>query len=334
MGRNVQIAGVEYFKTSSWKALSIPDSFVVRDNKLSSGNGEAKYYVGGRNDPELRIFFGEELFSINAVLIKEDLVQFLDDCKTEYFKPTQPYQHLSDLPQMWTTRMKTVMSFQADHLLFQCDEQAAGEERCYIKGTKGSAYDLLRELALPNRASIIIEKYRSRDGLELFVFRIRFSTGTIEDRSLIEQSQIQEIESDTNLNETTRKQLILARVGHGKYREGLFASCGAICPFTGIKDERLLVASHAKPWSMSSNSERVDPQNGFVLSPLFDKLFDRGLMTFKDDGEVILSGSLTPIMIGDLEIPEFTDLPLPIFGQENLSRRRFLDFHRRNIFVS
>jgi hypothetical protein len=329
----VQIAGIEYSRTSAWKPLSIPDSFVVRDNKISGGNGEAKYYVGGRHDPDLRTFFGDEEFSIQAVLIKEDLIQFLEDCKTEYLQPSQSYLHKSDLPQLWADRMRTLTSFQVDHLLFQCDEQSAGEERCYIKGLKGSAYELLRELPLPNRATIVIEKYCSEVGFEIFVFRVRFSTGTIEDRSLIEQAQIQEIELDTNLSETTRRQLILSRVGHGRYREGLFASCGAVCPFTGTRDERLLVASHIKPWSMSSNSERLDPQNGFVLSPLFDKLFDRGLITFADDGEVIQSGSLMQIMIGDLEIPKFAQLPLPIFGEANSSRRRFLAFHRRNIFI-
>ena len=62
----MQIVGVEYSKTAAWKPLSIPDSFVVPDNKISVGNGEAKYYVGARNDPDLRTFFGDERFSIKA----------------------------------------------------------------------------------------------------------------------------------------------------------------------------------------------------------------------------------------------------------------------------
>ena len=333
MEQIVQIAGVEYSKTATWKPLSIPDSFVVRDNKINDGNGEAKYYVGARNDPDLRTFFGDERFSIKAALLKEDLVQFLEDCKPEYFKPTQPYRHKSELPRLWADRMRAVTSFQTEHLLFQCDEQSAGEERCYIKGLKGSAYELLRELALPNRANIIIEKYCSEEGSEIFIFRMRFSTGSAEDRSLLEHFQILEIELDSGLSETTRKQLILSRVGHGKFRERLFSSCGAVCPFTGIRDDRLLVASHIKPWSMSSNSERLNPQNGFVLSPLFDKLFDRGLISFSDDGHVIHSESLTRIMIGDLKIPEVIDSRLPIFGEQNSDRRQFLEFHRRNILL-
>jgi len=53
-----------------------------------------------------------------------------------------------------------------------------------------------------------------------------------------------------------------------------------ICPFTKINDNRLLIASHIKPWAFSDNKERLDLKNVFVLSPLFDKLFDRGLISF------------------------------------------------------
>ena len=50
-----------------------------------------------------------------------------------------------------------------------------------------------------------------------------------------------------------------------------------------INEESLLIASHIKPWAVSDSKERIDPNNGFILSPLYDKLFDRGYITFSDD---------------------------------------------------
>ena len=58
---------------------------------------------------------------------------------------------------------------------------------------------------------------------------------------------------------------------------------------TMISDERLLIASHIKPWASSNDYEKTDPYNGYMLSPLYDKLFDRGFITFKENRHVILS---------------------------------------------
>jgi predicted restriction endonuclease len=61
------------------------------------------------------------------------------------------------------------------------------------------------------------------------------------------------------------------------------------CPFTKINDERLLIVSHIKPWAFSDNKERLDLKNVLVFSPLFDKLFDRGLISFKDNKSLLIS---------------------------------------------
>src|SRR5256885_16576834 len=78
------------------------------------------------------------------------------------------------------------------------------------------------------------------------------------------------------------------------------------CRLTGVSDTRLLVASHIKPWKDSTNQERLDGHNGLLLSPHVDRLFDRHLISFTDDGQIIvveawvvnamLSGGLDPKM--------------------------------------
>lgn len=60
----------------------------------------------------------------------------------------------------------------------------------------------------------------------------------------------------------------------------------------GLRNERLLIASHIKSWAMSSSHERLDSRNGLLLCALHDKLFDSGLISFDDNGEIILSDAI------------------------------------------
>ena len=329
----MQIRGVEFEKISSWQPLTIPDSFVVPDNKVHSGHGEAKFYVGSKEDPNLRTFFGESNFVITAMFEQQDLMQFLEDIKKEYLNPSQPYINASDLRRLWSKRMKTIEEFTSNEVTFECREQDAGGSRCYVKGTHGSPFQLLRELTLPNRTSVQIDKYCSEDAEEIFVFRLQHSLGSLEDSVIRETLEIAYFSEDASVSLETRRQLILSCFGLGLFRELLFASCEMQCPLTGIRDERLLTATHLKPWLHCNNKERLNPQNGVVLSRIHDQLLRQGLITFTDECSIVISKSLNPAMTGDLEISESSLFPLPFKGVDNMQRRNFLSYHRRNIFI-
>lgn len=105
------------------------------------------------------------------------------------------------------------------------------------------------------------------------------------------ESDIKNIVTDASLPETSKEQLIEARLGQGKFRQQLIQMYSK-CIITGIDVEQLLRASHIKPWSKSNNTERLDPFNGLLLSANMDALFDRLLITFDDNGKVILSTML------------------------------------------
>lgn len=98
-------------------------------------------------------------------------------------------------------------------------------------------------------------------------------------------------QEDTEIDrapKTTRKALYLARIGQGQFRDDLIASQNG-CYVTGISDTRFLRAAHIKPWSMSTDIERLDKHNGLLLSPVYDHLFDRYFITFADNGRLIVS---------------------------------------------
>lgn len=101
--------------------------------------------------------------------------------------------------------------------------------------------------------------------------------------------------------ETMRRALFLARVGQGQFRDDCLATQSG-CYVTGIKDSRFLRASHIKAWKDSTNEERLDRHNGLLLSPTYDHLFDRHLISFEDDGQIIVSLAVPANVIKALRI--------------------------------
>ena len=96
-----------------------------------------------------------------------------------------------------------------------------------------------------------------------------------------------------------------------------------------INDERLLIASHIKPWAVANNKEKIDPKNGFILSPLYDKLFDRGFITFTDERRVLVSNWLSPRNQKRIDLKNndfFQMLPIDEF------RKKYLEYHRELVF--
>lgn len=92
---------------------------------------------------------------------------------------------------------------------------------------------------------------------------------------------------------TQRMALQQARVGQGPFRMALLSRWRA-CPLTEIADGALLRASHIVAWSAcASGEERLEPMNGLLLSALWDAAFDKGLVTFEDDGQAVLSPKLS-----------------------------------------
>ncbi|MCK5061278.1 HNH endonuclease [Candidatus Parcubacteria bacterium] len=119
------------------------------------------------------------------------------------------------------------------------------------------------------------------------------------------------------------------RVGQNFFRQNLIKELGK-CPITQINEKRLLIASHIKPWVHSNDEERLDTKNGFLFSPLYDKLFDKGvgLITFTLDKRILISNRLSKKNIERLNIQHNQIiLDLPIVGRE-----RFLKYHRQYIF--
>jgi len=90
-------------------------------------------------------------------------------------------------------------------------------------------------------------------------------------------------------NYTERRGLVTSRVGQGWYRQEILKKWGNKCSITGCSLTEILISSHIKGWSECNEDERLDVDNGILLSPHIDSLFDKHLISFEDDGTIMIS---------------------------------------------
>lgn len=101
-------------------------------------------------------------------------------------------------------------------------------------------------------------------------------------------SEVNKVESDTTLSTTEREAIVKARVGQGKFRDELIRYWHG-CSISTFSHYDLLIASHIMPWKDADNQQRLDVFNGLLLLPNYDKLFDKGYISFDDEGRIIYS---------------------------------------------
>lgn len=149
---------------------------------------------------------------------------------------------------------------------------------------------------------------------------------TTEASDLIEGNAENEISQDPNLTQTEKQQLTKARIGQGAFRESQIAMWGKCC-VTGCSFVSVLRASHIKPWRDSTNAERLDKFNGLLLSPNLDALFDKGLITFSDSGDVLKSKLLSADVCKALGVSMEAKVNL------KSGHAKYMAWHRERVFA-
>lgn len=197
-----------------------------------------------------------------------------------------------------------------------------------------------------------VEKIQ-KEGYQLFVFKVKTETkdgktiplwfdkeleerklaGGVEgvyravpiDYDLIDDDIEASIRSNPNLTDTEKDQIGKARRGQGRFRQAV-AKIEPCCRITGIAEIQHLRASHIKPWRDASNTERLDGNNGLMLTPHIDHLFDHGYISFTDDGMILQSATLS-----DEVGQAFGVMKLQSTGGFNHTQKTYLEYHRENI---
>lgn len=143
------------------------------------------------------------------------------------------------------------------------------------------------------------------------------------------ERQLKAIENDNEIKASEKEAIIKARIGQGVFRQRLLDKYNGKCIITGINETILLVASHIKPWRSANNYERISGENGLLLSPLYDKLFDLGFITFSDDMQILVSTSLSEENVKLIDI----DCNKVFIHNPSTELRENMRYHRKNIFL-
>lgn len=321
---NIIILEKKYEILDTKEYITLADSFLL--NKIGQGHGEAKLYVGNESD-ELFSFWGN--FDGKCFLLKSDCIKFMQDAEDEYKNPQQQYIKKDKMPQIYNDNIQLINSYNNEMLYFQIYRSEITPPRVYIN-SNSDIYTLIRQLGLPNISYLSINKLKNLVTNEIVYYFKQFIDYHIETQSISidEKTEQEKIESSEDISSKKKEQLIQSRVGQGEYRKKLLEDC-MFCPITDVNDERLLVASHIKPWAKCNDVEKIDPNNGFMFTPTYDKLFDRGFISFDDDKRMLVSPWISPMNQKRLNIYEGKKVEKL---QLNDKRKQYLIYHRENIF--
>ncbi len=363
--QKIKIDNVEYNIIDSIQDFRAEDSFIHRSNKLAQfdGNGESKKHVGtysGELGQRISNFFdystwglehidtskkrktiesaresGAVVQEMTCFFSKSNLLKYLDDAKAEYYAQEQIYHN--DIRQFYQERYSEVENLPNEHIFFTIydasDNLSQRQNRGYVR-SDDYIWKLWRTLILPKISYLSILKLvptnpTEENNFPIFYFRILldYQFRTFVHPSALETTE--ELPADTAEIEQIKKSY---RIGQERYRKAVIEYM-AQCPFSKITDERLLIASHIKPYSVCIKEKREDQAldylNGLALSPTYDRLFDQGYITFSDIGELICGTQLSAYTWDKLNINPTAKNKMRIFPE---NREDYLDYHRKYVF--
>jgi hypothetical protein len=150
-----------------------------------------------------------------------------------------------------------------------------------------------------------------------------------DDLDLWEAQIEQTIAKNTEIPETERTALVRSRMGQGLFKERV-KKIETCCRVTRVDNPAHLIASHCKPWRDASNEERLNGENGLLLTPSIDHLFDRGFIGFENNGQLILSPVAHRPSLQRMGIE--TEKVVNVGGFTE-GQKEFLGFHRESVLL-
>ena len=319
----IEIDGEQFELVDEVDNIPIVDSF-VKKNKIGYGSGEARLYVGSQHTRDFEGFFNG--FHNKGFFLKKDFEDYLKDAKFEYEEKEQGYQR--DISNDWEDYRLQLQSLSSRE--FFTLEEAIGERdtaRYYIRSHDEIFRNYFRSIMLPIISYVSILKIKNAEGETFFLFRPSLSYSFNPYYHPKKEQRVKEEIEQRELPTDEKERLVKARTGQGAYRQELLEESSE-CVITRVNDERILRASHIKPWSVSDDTEKIDYNNGLVLTPTYDQLFDQGFITFEDDGSIVISPYISPLNIKKLNLVSGRKYAFP----QTRKREAYLSYHREHIF--
>jgi predicted restriction endonuclease len=259
----------------------------------------------------------------------------LYDARIEYQKQEQIYNF--DISEYYNNYVEKINQLEKDKIFFSIYDVSDLTEnklnRGYIRSDE-EIWDLWRRLVLPKISYLSILKLiptigNKEDLKPLYYFRILLD---YQFRSIVHPKLISSSVEIEEIIKEKKDGKRLGRIGSDMYRKKVIEHMPQ-CPFTKITEEKLLIASHIKPYRVCIKEGRedqaVDYLNGLALTPTYDKLFDQGYITFRDNGELVCGTLLSSYTWERLNINPTAKNKMRIYPED---REEYLEFHRKHVF--
>jgi len=236
----------------------------------------------------------------------KDSIKYNDFFENDYFHwDSQTIQHIN------TPRIQEIVKKERDVILFcRIYQKIKSKTQPYIYCGRLVYEEYEADTANPVHIIFRSEDYAD-DGFEGTEIRNIWNWQSGKKTTNIDKSKKLSGKRKKNYkkpNTTERLGLIVSRVGQGYYRREILERWENRCAVKDIGLEKILIASHIVPWKESNDDEKLDVGNGILLSPILDALFDRYLISFSNEGNILISNKLDDINFKDLGIDKDTKL--------------------------
>lgn len=356
--QKIKINGDSFLLMDSYTNYRIEDSFIHRTNKLTefNGNGESKKHIGSyrnQNGKRLSDFYNYQtwgkphrdsngqktinsavknnaVISATCFFTKSNLLKYLESAKEEYFAQEQKYHQ--DIKEYYNDRLTELQDLDSEVLMFtiydSSDDIDNRQNRGYIR-SDDLIWSIWRKLVLPKISYLNISKLKriggSNESFYYFKILLDYEFKSFSHPSLFNtEKHFLPKYSQSNSSNRPYSQELFKTLVHEHMPQ---------CPFTKITDERLLTASHIKPNAQclkeNKKSEAEDYLNGLSLSPTYDRLFDKGYITFSDEGNLICGSEVNSYSWGKLSINPNSYKRYNIMPE---GREKYLEYHRNVVF--
>ncbi len=258
---------------------------------------------------------------------KEDRFHFDDFFEGEYFHwDSQTTQHIN------TPKIQEIVTeFRVPHLFVRVQQKIKGKTQPFVycgrlvyseyeKGTSKPVHIIFQNIDYDDFTE-------NEDLIEIYLWKPekvgKTSKSKIDKKSIVSEKRKIKYKKP---NKTERTGLVTSRVGQGYYRQQIIEKWNGQCPVTNCDITEILISSHIVPWSESTDDEKLDPNNGILLSPNIDSLFDRHLISFEDSGEIIISEKISEENRKNLSVSNNVSIKV------NKEMIRYLQRHRKKFY--
>ena len=305
MSFNSLVVGKKYSKKDLSEIFDNPNIRIIREGIYNLNDSESFFFV----DLEKKG--------------KEDKFHFDDFFQEDYFHwDSQTTQHIN------TPKIQEIVNGQrTPHLMIRITPKIKNVTQPFIYCGRLRYIEHEKETSKP--VHIVFQNIDFQDDtdneelLEIYSWKPnkigKTTKSKITKRGVISKERVINYKKP---NQTERSGLVTSRVGQGYYRQMIREKWNYKCPVTGCDVLNILISSHIVSWSECNDDERLDVENGILLSPNVDALFDKHFISFTNNGKLVLSNRINEEKLVALGIP--SDAVIPI----SEGMKKYLDKHR------